>query len=237
MQSPANSREKVSAVGVDGCRAGWIGAVAVDDSAKPRTALHLFDDAGGLLRWRDQQPAAPVVALDVPMGLPPVVGLRECDREARNRLGRRWMCVFEPPDRELFGHDFEVARAIVYSRRAADPLAAFHVLTQQGVHILNKIAEVDEVLCEDPSRQEWLIEVHPEVCFRELEGGDLPRKKSSAGKKRRLDLLRGHFPDIEERLNGASCGAVMLVTTTCSMRTQPFGARCVTAKGPTTTSS
>lgn len=72
------------------------------------------------------------------------------------------------PDRELLGHDFETAREIVRARRAANPRGAFHVLTQQGAHILNKITEVDQILGEKPSRQDWLIEVHPEVSFREL---------------------------------------------------------------------
>ena len=111
------------------------------------------------------------------------------------------MCVFEPPDRELFGHDFAAARAIVHARRYTDPQA--HILTQQGVQIMAKIEEVDQVLRADPSRERWLVEVHPELSFRELASGDLPRKKTRAGKDRRLALLRDPFPDVEERLGEA----------------------------------
>ena len=110
------------------------------------------------------------------------------------------MCVFEPPDRALYGHDFESARAIVWARRADDPEAVFHVLTQQGIQIMSKIEQVDRVLLADPSREAWLIEVHPEVCFLELAQEALPRKKGSAGKKRRLALLQHEFDDIGEQL-------------------------------------
>lgn len=190
--------EGAVAAGLDGCRAGWIGALAFGDTARPqRTALCLFESIGEVLSWRGQQAAKPVVAIDVPIGLPQAVGLRECDREARARLGSRWMSVFEPPDRELFDHDFESARAVVCARRARDPRATFHVLTQQGAHILSKVAEVDEALREEPTRQDWLVEVHPEVSFREQAGEDLPRKKSGAGKARRREFLREQFPDID----------------------------------------
>jgi predicted RNase H-like nuclease len=193
--------QDAAAVGIDGCRAGWIAAVAYEDPDRQcRTALCLFKTIEALVRWREQQVTDPVVAIDVPMGLPAVVGLRACDTQARTRLGRRWMWVFEVADRELFGHSFESARAIVHTRRARDPQATFHVLQQQGAHILNKIAEVDAVLLEDRNRQSWLIEVHPEVCFRKLAQQDLPRKKSAAGKNARRELLRQCFPDIEERI-------------------------------------
>jgi predicted RNase H-like nuclease len=190
------------ALGLDGCRTGWVAAVAYGSAGKPtRTALRHFSDIDELLAWRARQDSEPIVAVDVPMGLPDRVGLRPCDAEARTRLGRRWMCVFEPPDRELYGHDFESGRAIVWARRASDPEAVSHVLTQQGIQIMSKIEQVDRVLLADPRREEWLIEVHPEVSFGELAGEALPPKKSAAGKKARLALLGECFPDIDARLD------------------------------------
>lgn len=66
---------------------------------------------------------------------------------------------------------------------------------------MSKIEQVDQSLLADPSRQDWLIEVHPEVSFRGLAWEDLPRKKSSAGRGRRLALLRQSFSDVDERLD------------------------------------
>ena len=192
------------AVGLDGCRSGWIAAIACGSPEAPaHTELQRFAHMDGLQAWRERQSSEPVVAADVPIGLPDRVGPRPCDREARARLGRRWMCVFEPPDRELFGHDFAAARAIVYARRAAEPRATFHILTQQGMQIMAKIEEADRVLRADPTRESWLVEVHPEVSFRELACEDLARKKTRAGKEQRLALLRERFPDVDERLDGA----------------------------------
>jgi predicted RNase H-like nuclease len=189
------------ALGLDGCRTGWIAAVAHGSAEQPtRTTLRHFSDIDELLAWRASKGSEPIVAVDVPMGLLDHVGVRPCDAEARARLGRRWMCVFEPPDRELYGHDFESARAIVHARRADDPEAGFRVLTQQGIQIMSKIEEIDRVLLADPSREDWLIEVHPELSFRELAHDELPRKKSPAGKKHRLALLRECFSDVDERL-------------------------------------
>lgn len=102
------------ALGLDGCRTGWVAAVAYGSVERPsRTALERFSDIDQLLALRSRQGVEPIVAVDVPMGLPDRVALRLCDREARARLGRLWMCVFEPPDRELYGHDFESARKVV----------------------------------------------------------------------------------------------------------------------------
>jgi predicted RNase H-like nuclease len=197
---PRHSDDPV-ALGLDGCRSGWIAAIAYGSVEQPTgTGLKRFDGIEDLLAWRESQRSRPIVAVDVPMGLPDHVGVRPCDAEARARLGSRWMCVFEPPDRALYSHDFESARAIVWARQADDPKAVFHVLTQQGIQIMSKIEQVDRVLLANPSREAWLIEVHPEVSFRELAQGDLPRKKSSAGKKRRQALLQQEFDDIGEQL-------------------------------------
>lgn len=191
----------VSAVGLDGCPAGWIGALAFGEPTRiARTELRLFADIDSVVGWRDGD-EDPVVAIDVPIGLPDEVGLRPCDQEARQRLGRRWMCVFESPDRELFGRDFASARAIVHARRQAEPAKKFHVLTQQGIEIMGKVAEVDRVASSVLESERWLIEVHPEVSFRELAGdADLPRKSGSDGRRARLALLRSVFPDSEQQL-------------------------------------
>lgn len=193
----------IRAVGLDGCRAGWIAAVAIGDPGSIATRLQLFEDIDQLVRWHDVSGTQANVAIDVPIGLPAAVSARPCDQEARRRLGKRWMCVFAPPDRELFNLDFEAARQLVYKRRAAAPGETFHLLSQQSVQITPKIAEVDRALRDHPERQEWLIEIHPEVSFRELAGDDLPPKKKAAGRARRLRLLREAFPDIDQRLDTA----------------------------------
>ncbi len=172
------------AVGVDGCRAGWIAACARADG---RVELRLYRAFAALVADCEAAALRPVVAVDVPIGLPDRAGLRECDREARRRLGRRWMCVFPAPDRALFGS----------SGRPG--------VTRQTMGIVPKIAEVDAVLRAAPDRAEWIVEAHPELSFvtlaaalgRPVPAAGLPPKRRPAGREARLALLRQAFPDLE----------------------------------------
>jgi predicted RNase H-like nuclease len=188
------------AVGVDGCRIGWIAAFAFG-SGDPatRTGLCLFQTAADIVRWRDRQAEPPVVAIDVPIGLPDRIGDRPCDTAARRLLGRRQSCVFQPPDRGLLAltqKTYEEVRISIDERRRTEPNA--RGLTRQGFGILPKIAEVDSLMRADPRREEWLVEVHPEVSFRELAGRDLPPKRSSAGREARQKQLADQFHDLDE---------------------------------------
>ena len=82
------------AVGVDGCRAGWI-AVARGES---RLDYQLHTTFSELLRaW----PSTATVFVDIPIGLPSrACPSRRCDTEARQRLGSgRASSVFSPPCR------------------------------------------------------------------------------------------------------------------------------------------
>jgi predicted RNase H-like nuclease len=110
------------------------------------------------------------------------------------------MCVFAPPDRELLGLDFAQAREVVDRRRAADPAADQPVMTHQSINIAPKVAEADRVLRADPRRQEWLLEVHPELSFQSLAGAPLKPKRTSAGSARRLALVAEQFADAPRRI-------------------------------------
>ena len=197
---------EVCAAGLDGCRAGWVAAVAL--RAPPggeSTALRRFATIDDAVRWWEDATVGvgprPPMAIDMPIGLPARHEPRACDVQARRRLGRRWMCVFAPPDRELLGHDFAAAREIVHRRRAADPARSYAVATHETVNIAPKIAGVDRVLRASPGRADWLIEVHPELSFRTLAGEDLAPKRSSGGAACRRALVAARFPDAPQRLD------------------------------------
>lgn len=61
-----------------------------------------------------------------------------------------------------------------------------------------KIAEVDAVMRRETSLQERIVEVHPEVSFREIAGGRsiLSKKKRVSGFVERRELLVGALPGI-----------------------------------------
>jgi predicted RNase H-like nuclease len=212
-------RERPVAIGIDGCRAGWIAALAYSatDDGLFRTELQLVrQENGGLASFvRDCEATSerPTLAVDVPIGLPMTAGLRACDRGARNELGRRWMCVFPAPDRQLFSLSFEEARAVVLGRRGPVGTRSDHpIMSKQTFAILPKIEEIDSVMRADLARQEWIVEVHPEVCFivlarklgEAVPATGLPAKQRTAGRLARLALLQRVFSDINEQVAAAN---------------------------------
>lgn len=206
-QQRANAEERRNmdhapeiAAGIDGCRAGWVAAIARWDGT---TELRLFVDLDAVLRWHERDAGGTAaVGVDVPMGLPVRAGLRACDRAARQELGARWMSVFAAPDRQLLGHDFAGARAIVHGRRREDSAGAHPVMTQQTMNIAPKVAEADRLLRGDPRRQDCLVEVHPELSFLALAGAPVEPKRTPAGAAWRRALVAEQFPDAVRRLDG-----------------------------------
>ena len=73
-------------------------------------------------------------------------------------------------------------------------------LSRQAWGIAPKIKQVDDAI--RPECQQWVVEVHPEVCFWALAGGRpmTHRKKISDGVNERLALLRNVFPEIDQHL-------------------------------------
>lgn len=187
------------AAGLDGCRSGWVAAVALHRG----TELRHFPDAAAALAWAEGDTPPVRLTVDMPLGLPARHGLRACDREARSLLGRRWMCVFAPPDRELFGLGFAAARELVWARRAADPDGAHPIATHETINITPKVAELDALIRVRPEREAWVAECHPELCFRTIAGHDLALKRTAQGAAARLELLAAIFPDAADRIAAA----------------------------------
>ena len=116
---------------------------------------------------------------------------------------------------------FERAREVVAEEQArldaeaAAPGGRSTVLlriTQQAAGILAKVAELDEFMREPPmqsqtERERWLVEAHPEMCFRAIAGGLLPPSKASAhGQLQRLALVHREFPDADQRIRAWELG-------------------------------
>jgi predicted RNase H-like nuclease len=162
--------------GVDGCKHGWF--------------LVLRESGVGTLRHRRieclsdicEQPENPsVVAVDIPIGLLAQgrKGGRECDKQARELLGKpRSNSVFSPPARPALNYfDFPSA---LRANRASSPEGVG--ISQQCFHLFAKIREADKLL--KPELQEGIREVHPELCFFELN----KRTPMKYGKKHRGGL-------------------------------------------------
>jgi threonine dehydratase len=185
------------AVGVDGCKGGWIAALCYrHSSGEYMTSLKRFSSVVQLAAWREDLAGEPPVTIDVPIGIPEVVRFRLCDQEARARLGPRRGAVFMPPGRYLLeATNYDEVRRLVKQRRLEEP--STRGLSAYAAGILPKIREVNQLVRNQANVQKWLFEVHPELCFQVWAGRDLPPKRSAAGTLERLILVRQIFSDAE----------------------------------------
>ncbi|MDE3203657.1 MAG: DUF429 domain-containing protein [Acidobacteriota bacterium] len=135
----------------------------------------------------DYRPAPEIVALHSPVGLLAQPGqMRLCDMAARRRLGPRANAVVRAPSRALLGvASYEQAKAL-------DPS-----LDVVGWAALRRAVEVAREV--QSWRQQVVWEVHPELAFAEMNGGDpipFPRR-STHGRGARLELLTQNLPGCE----------------------------------------
>ena len=170
--------------GVDGCRSGW--AVVFWDLAHqqpPRLEVKAsFQDV------LDAPEAPEIVAVDMPIGLPERTGPggRAAERAARPHLGPRQSSVFSVPARAaVMCEDYReaCAQALAHS----DPPRR---VSKQCFNLFPKIREIDALMT--PELEARVYEVHPELSFWRLNGGQamaLPKKVKSAA----------HAPGLAER--------------------------------------
>jgi predicted RNase H-like nuclease len=175
-------------LGVDGCPAGWIGALLVDDVL----SLHVAPSTAALLAGL---PVAPVVVgIDIPIGLPDD-GSREADRLARTEL---------PPGRKSSVFPTPVRAAVLADTwpeaNAANREASGKGLSHQGFNLCRKIAEVDAWVQAGPGLP--VVEVHPEVCFTALGADTVVGKRTAAGFDVRRAALLGAGLVLPEVLRG-----------------------------------
>ena len=171
--------------GVDGFRDQWRAVLGNFDTGEVR----LFDlPLGGILNL-SEKPA--IIAVDVPIGLPEVTrpGGRTCDRLARRLLGPRGASVFSPMGRVcLQTNNREKANQLSIERGGIG-------IGVQSWGLAKKLLEIDRLMT--PATQRIVREVHPEVSFCEMNGGELliQRKKTPDGERQRVSALkRGGFP-------------------------------------------
>ena len=167
-------------LGVDGCRAGWVG-VRWDDTTEVLVAPTIAELVAA---------AGPVdaVAIDNPIDLPADVP-REAERLARRRLPGRASTVFNAPAAAVLDVvDYPTANA-------ANRTALGVGLSKQAWYLVPKIRDVHDWLTTSPSMP--VVEAHPEVCFAAMNGGVLvDGKTTAAGEALRRSLLGAHGLDV-----------------------------------------
>ncbi|MFG1213888.1 DUF429 domain-containing protein [Xanthobacter flavus] len=179
--------------GIDGCRGGWVvarwdGAGRLDLIRVARVEA-LFD-----------APDAPAIAcVDMPIGLPETgeIGGRSAERAVRPLLGARQSSVFAVPARAAvmagMGPGDEKARFAAACAAALAHSSPPRKVSIQCFNLFPKIAELDELLLRRAELRDRLIECHPEVSFRVMNGAPLEvaKKVKSRPHPPGLDLRIG----------------------------------------------
>ncbi len=169
----------VPVLGVDGCPAGWVGALLEPGAPRPRVVV--ASTIAELVETVREVADVRVVGIDIPIGLPDST-TRAADALARRALPGKASSVFTTLTREAYGAP---------DRAGAD--AVNRSLSGQGVGaqafaLRAKILEVDAWVRSRPTVE--VLEVHPEVCFARMSGAPLrPSKKTDEGRAARLDAL------------------------------------------------
>ena len=165
---------QTQAIGVDGCRGGWIAVSFVAENGPGSAEARFFKCFSGLLKHFTSS----VMVIDMPIGfVRDGPEGRNCDKEVRERLGSpRKSSVFTPPCRKaLYVEDYCAAKALNFERTGKS-------LSKQTWAIVPKMREVDTAIT--PNMQDHILEGHPEIAFA-LAVGE-PMKCSKA-------KLHGHF--------------------------------------------
>ena len=189
-------------VGVDGCKAGWIG-VGLDDGDGTRVKvrekfseiLECFGDAC-------------LIIVDMPIGLPEgaAPAYRPGDYEAREKLEERKSSVFTVPSRgfvtefknsESGGKPWAYGDANEWIRGESQDAK---LISQQAFHIVKKIVEVDDALSSrDQTALPKVREAHPEICFWALNDENVMSnsKRDGWGFVERFRVVKRLIPDTD----------------------------------------
>lgn len=151
-------------VGVDGCRGGWVAMVWDIERGSIEPEIHTT--LKGLI---DCHADAGAIGIDILIGLSDT-GIRQCDIQARRKLGRsRSSSVFPPP---LYG----ILDALTFEEAQRRSVAKIDKgTTQQCFAIFDKIKEANDTI--KPEIQDRVFEVHPEVSFWALAGRPMVHAK------------------------------------------------------------
>lgn len=172
----------------DGCKGGWIVAVADRWPCRIPPVFAIYRTFQALL---DATIDAEVLVVDMPIGLPTGREHRLCDELGRSLLGPEGTTrlFFAPPRPTLVADSpvaFQTLHRAVTGKGAGLPVWG----------IVKKLREVDAVMT--PTLQERVLEFHPELAWRYLAGTTLASKHSAAGIEQRQPLLRPHVACLDE---------------------------------------
>ena len=191
------SESAIKYVGVDDCKAGWIGVGLDDGKSWEVKVCGKFCDL--LVHFGD----ACIVLVDMPIGLHEdgKPRFRACDREARELLEQRKFSVFPTPSKRLLdkvmNKEWEREDASEWSCKEWG-----RKINAQEFGIYRKTHEINEALaCRGENASPKVRESHPEFCFLALSKKRQPmlhKKSVRDGRDERLATLRHRAQDVND---------------------------------------
>ena len=176
---PAPIEVTVPVLGVDGCTAGWVGAVLEPGAPRPRVVV--APTIAELVSMVRESLGIVVVGIDIPIGLPDNT-IRQADVLARKALPGKTSSIFSTLTRAAYAADTRLAADAVNRGLVGQGAGA------QAFALRGKIVEVDAWLRVRPTVT--VLEVHPEVSFAVMAGAPiLASKKTVEGRAERLAAL------------------------------------------------
>lgn len=167
---------------VDGCKGGWIAAIAERWNAPRGARFVLGADFEAVLQATRE---CAMVVVDMPIGLPEGPEPREADVAAR-AIAYKPSSVFLAPPRATLAagtpEEFQRLHRRITGRGAGLPVWG----------IVPKMREVDALLTPDSAGR--VREYHPELAWQRLAGRLLAPKRSAVGALERMRLLDRHYP-------------------------------------------
>ncbi len=190
----------MKAVGIDGCRFGWVAACYEDKTIKVcRSLKKLVESYGDDYHF----------LIDMPIGLASEqCKIRACEKETRSMLNNRKSSVFSVPCREAvhLASLEEPGCAENYKEAKETNLGILdRSISIQSWCISRKIKEVDMLLDENLMLRFRIRESHPEIAFQHLNGGEAmaDNKKTKSGIKQRMDVLMRFEKSSQQLYNDA----------------------------------
>jgi predicted RNase H-like nuclease len=188
--------------GVDGCKRGWIIAMAESWPFHEPLRIEFCLDFNAVL---EAIQACQVVAVDIPIGLPDASDIRDCDLGAQRALGSKRSSVFLTPPRFCL----EARGPVEFQRMHRGIRGKGAGLPVWG--IVPKMLEVnrlmEKLVSSDPTLQDRIIEFHPELTWQYLAGSTkLSSKRCAEGVLQRISLLQqltpGWLPPFPQKISG-----------------------------------
>ena len=180
--------------GVDGCKFGWF-CVGLSTAGEPNSFVS--DNIVDACK-RMQEHGGKIILIDIPIGLSNGKDERICDKSARKVIGQRRNSVFPAPCRQAMEIFADTSNRQAASSKNEEITG--RKLSPLTLAIAPKIWEVDRFLIESTQARDILREVHPEVCFRMLNGAPLQHyKKRPEGYEERKEILRKGFSQMQSK--------------------------------------